>query len=167
MRIAAKASAGAMSVSTKLACSQLCTSGFSCAGGDGTPGDGSIFSALFLGSPMKLTSARMLEIMESSREYMAGELAWRFDTSMAQIHDMLCTLAEEGLVHMSRHSSRIVRLQRLSFVPQPPKPLVSDMATCAAVSTPPFARQMNGWLRDDEVSLQSVHSLAMLVRPSH
>ncbi|WP_254345468.1 hypothetical protein [Paraburkholderia sp. CNPSo 3274] len=76
---------------------------------------------------MKLTSAKMLEIMESSREYLAGELARRFDTSMAQIHDMLCPLAEEGLVHMSSHSSRIVRLQRLSFVPQPPKPLVSDM----------------------------------------
>ncbi|WP_266232680.1 hypothetical protein [Paraburkholderia sp. CNPSo 3076] len=116
---------------------------------------------------MKLTSARMLEIMESSREYLAGELAWRFDTSMAQINDMLCTLAEEGLVHMSSHSSRIVRLQRLSFVPQPPKPLVSDMATCAAVSTPPFARQMHGWLRNYEASLLSVQSLAMLVRASH
>ncbi|MEM5402681.1 hypothetical protein [Paraburkholderia unamae] len=100
---------------------------------------------------MKLNSARMLEIMESSREYLAGELARRFDASMAQINDMLCTLAEEGLVHMSSHSSRIVRLQRLSFVPQPPKPLVSDMATSAAVSTPPFTRQMNGWLRDYEV----------------
>ncbi|MEX3968776.1 hypothetical protein AB4Y42_42820 [Paraburkholderia sp. EG286B] len=130
------------------------------------PGDGSIFSALFLGSPMKLNSARMLEIMESSREYMAGELAWRFDTSMAQINDMLCTFAEEGLVRMSCHSSRIVRLQRLSFVPQPPNPLVSDMATRAAVSTPPFARQMHGWSRNCEASLLGVHSFAMPVRPS-
>ena len=56
-------------------------------------GDGSIFLALFLGNPMKLTSAKMHEIMESSREYLAGELARRFDTSMAQINDMLCTLA--------------------------------------------------------------------------
>ncbi|MEX3917442.1 hypothetical protein AB4Y43_14575 [Paraburkholderia sp. BR10872] len=82
------------------------------------PGDGSIFSALFLGSPMKLNSARMLEIMESSREYLAGELARRFDTSMVQINDMLCTLAEDGLVRMSSQSSRIVRLQRLSFAPR-------------------------------------------------
>ena len=114
------------------------------------PGDGSIFSALFLGSPMKL---------------MRAGLAIRYVDGADQ--RMLCTLAEEGLVHMSSHSSRIVRLQRLSFVPQPPKPLVSDMATCAAVSTPPFARQMHGGLRNYEASLLSVHSLAMLVRPSH
>ncbi|MFT0172283.1 hypothetical protein ACLKMY_25295 [Paraburkholderia mimosarum] len=114
---------------------------------------------------MKLTSAKMLEIMESSREYLAGELARRFDTSIAQIHDMLCTFAEEGLVRMSSHSSRIVRLERLPFASQPPTPLVSD--TRAPVCTPAFARQMNGWLRDYEVSILSVHSLAMLVRPSH
>ena len=130
------------------------------------PGDGSIFSALFLGSPMELISVRMLEIMESCREYLAGELAWRFDTSTAQINDMLCIPAEEGLVRMSRHSSRIVRLERLSFASQPTTPLVSDTATRAAVSTPPFARQMNAWLRDDEVSILNAHGLAMLARPS-
>ena len=129
--------------------------------------DVKIFSALFLGHPIILTSAKMLEIMESSREYLAGELARRFDTSMAQINDMLCTLAEEGLACMSSHSSRIVRLERLSFASQPPIPLASDTATRAAVSTPPFAGQMNAWLRDYEVSILSVHSLAMLVRPSH
>lgn len=102
--------------------------------------------------------------MESSREYLGGELARRFDTSTAQINDMLCTLAEEGLVRMSSHSSRIDRLERLSFAPQAPTPLVSDTASRAAVSPPPFARQMNGWLWDYEVSLLSVHSLAMLVR---
>jgi hypothetical protein len=130
------------------------------------PGNGSTFSALFLGNPMKLTSAKMLEIMESSREYLAGELAWRFDTSMAQINDMLCTLAEEGLVRMSSHSSRIVRLERLSFAPLPSTPLVSDTATRAPVSTPPFARQMHGWSRNCEASLLGVHSFAMPVRPS-
>ena len=167
MRISAKASVRAMPVSAKLACSQLCTSGFFMRRRRRDPGNGSTFSALFLGNPMKLISAKMLEIMESSREYLAGELARRFDTSMAQINDMLCTLAEEGLVRMSRHSSRIVRLERLSFASRPPTPLVSDTATRAAVSTPPFARQMNAWLRDDEASILNAHGLAMLARPSH
>ena len=165
MRISAKASVRAMPVSAKLACSQLCTSGFFMRRRRRDPGNGSTFSALFLGNPMKLTSAIMLEIMESSREYLAGELARRFDTSMAQINDMLCTLAEEGLVRMSSHSSPIVRLERLSFASQPPTPLVSDSR--AAVSTPPFARQMNAWLRDDEASILNAHGLAMLARPSH
>ncbi|WP_246089385.1 hypothetical protein [Paraburkholderia guartelaensis] len=166
MRISAKASVRAMPVSAKLACSQLCTSGFFMRRRRRDPGNGSTFSALFLGNPMKLTSAKMLEIMESSREYLAGELARRFDTSMAQINDMLCTLAEEGLVRMSSHSSRIVRLERLSFAPLPPTPLVSDTATRAPVSTPPFARQMHGWSRNCEASLLGVHSFAMPVRPS-
>jgi hypothetical protein len=110
---------------------------------------------------------KILEIMESSRECQSCELARRFDTSMAQINDVLCTLAEEGLVRMSNHSSRIIRLERLSFASQPPTPLVSDTATQAAVSTPPVAPRRRGRLRDYEASLLSVHSLAMLVRPSN
>ncbi|CAM2162441.1 hypothetical protein PSAC2689_100321 [Paraburkholderia sacchari] len=109
---------------------------------------------------------KMLEIMESSRECQSGELARRLDTSMAQINDVLRTLAEEGLVRMRHHSSRIICLERL-FASKPPTPLVSDTATRAAVSTPPFAPQRHGRLRDYEASLLSVHSLAMLVRPSH
>lgn len=76
---------------------------------------------------------------------------------MAQINDVFCTLGEEGLVRMNNHSSRIIRLERL----------VSDTATRAAVSTPPFAPQRHGRLRDYEASLLSEHSLAMLVRPSN
>ncbi|MFX1767795.1 hypothetical protein PWP93_35475 [Paraburkholderia sp. A1RI-2L] len=109
----------------------------------------------------------MLEIMESSRECQSGELARRFDTSTAQINGMLCTLLEEGLVRMSNHSARIIRLERLSLAFQPPTPLVSDTATRAAVSTPSFAPQRHGRLRDYEASLLSVQSLAMLVRPSN
>ncbi|MEX3985928.1 hypothetical protein AB4Y45_44470 [Paraburkholderia sp. EG287A] len=90
---------------------------------------------------MKLTAAKLLETMESDREYLAGELARRFDTSMAQMNDMLCTLVEEGLVHMSSHSSRIIRFVRLP-------------------------RSLQSRSPGHEGSLQSVCSLAALTRTS-
>lgn len=116
---------------------------------------------------MKLNSARMLEIMESSREYLAGELARRFDTSMVQINDMLCTLAEDGLVRMSSHSSRIVRLQRLSFAPRTIGTACIRHGYTRSCIHLLFARQMHGWFLDYEASLLRVHSLAMLVGLSH
>jgi len=115
---------------------------------------------------MTLTSARLLQTMESGREYQAGELAGRFDTSTAQINDMLCTLVEEGLVRMSSHSSRIIRFERLSFAPQPPSPVAADRSTQTTIATPPVTRRMHGSLRGYEASLLSVRSLAMLARPS-
>ena len=115
---------------------------------------------------MKLSSAKLIQTMESGCEYEAGELARRFDTSTAQINDMLCTLVEEGLVRMSSHSSRIIRFARLSFAPQPPSPVVADTDTQTTVATPPVTRQMHGSLRGYEASLLSVRNLAMLARPS-
>ncbi|MEM5312506.1 hypothetical protein [Paraburkholderia sp. JHI869] len=90
---------------------------------------------------MKFTAARLLESMESDREYQAVVLARRFDMSMAQINDMLCTLVEEGLVRMSTHSSRIIRFVRLPRAPR---------------------SRLSGY----EWELQSVRSLAMLARTS-
>jgi hypothetical protein len=116
---------------------------------------------------MKLTSASLLQTMESGREYQAGELARRFDTSTAQINNMLCTLVEEGLVRMSSHSSRIIRFERLSLMPRPPSPVAAaDTDAQTTVATPPVTRQMHGSLRGYEASLLSVRSLAMLARPS-
>jgi len=104
--------------------------------------------------------------MESGREYQAGVLASRFDTSTAQINDMLCTLVEEGLVRMNSHSSRIIRFERLSFTPRPPTPSAADTDAQTTVATPPVTRQMHDSLRGYEASLLSVRSLAMLARPS-
>ncbi|ACC76453.1 hypothetical protein C9I56_41460 [Paraburkholderia caribensis] len=120
----------------------------------------------FRGNTMKLTSAKLIQTMELGRGYQAGELARRFDTSSAQINDMLCTLVEEGLVRMSSHSSRIICFERLSLAPRPPSTVATDVGTSTTVATPPITRQMHGSLRGYEASLASVRSLAMLARPS-
>ncbi|MGF6298142.1 hypothetical protein [Paraburkholderia sp. WC7.3d] len=145
--------------------------GFSSSGGDRAQrrrdcGDVRALPALFQLNLMHLAAAKLLKTMELDREYQAGEVTRRFDTPMAAINGMLCALVEGGLVLVRSVPSRIIRVERLSFAPQPPSPVVADTGTQTAVATPPFARQNHGWLRDHGTSLLGVRSLAMLVRPS-
>ncbi|MDR6496279.1 hypothetical protein J2797_006206 [Paraburkholderia terricola] len=115
---------------------------------------------------MKLTSGKLLGLMEPGRIYRASELAERFNMSTAQVNDILCTLVEAGFVRMNSHSSRILRFERLSFEPDPPSRAAVDTDAPATVATPPVTRTRQGPLRDYEASLASVQSLAMAARYS-
>jgi DNA-binding GntR family transcriptional regulator len=63
---------------------------------------------------MKLTSEKLLRSMDLGRRYCIHELADRFDVPTSEVNDMLCMLAEDGLVRMNSHSTRIIRFERLS-----------------------------------------------------
>ncbi|RKE23922.1 hypothetical protein B0G76_8622 [Paraburkholderia sp. BL23I1N1] len=115
---------------------------------------------------MKLTSGKLLDLMEAGRTYRASELAECFDTSTAQVNDMLCTLVEAGFVRMNSHSSRILRFERLSFEPDPPSRAAVDTNAPATVAIPPVTRTQQGSPRGYEASLASVRSLAMAARHS-
>ncbi|REE06517.1 hypothetical protein B0G71_8195 [Paraburkholderia sp. BL27I4N3] len=116
---------------------------------------------------MKLTSGKLLQLMKPGRAYQAHELAKRSDTSTAQVKDMLCTLVEDGLVRMNSHSSRIIRFERLSVLPEPPSRPIVGTGISTSVATQPVTRQLHGSLRGYEASLASVRSLAMLTRHAH
>jgi hypothetical protein len=116
---------------------------------------------------MKLTSGKLLRLMEPDREYCPSELAERFETSTARVNGMLCTLVEDGLVRMSSHSSRIIRFERLAFEPaQPGAPARKADDTLTSIATPPVTRTLQGSLRGYEASLASLRGLAMAARHS-
>ncbi|CAB3774699.1 hypothetical protein LMG29542_08077 [Paraburkholderia humisilvae] len=52
--------------------------------------------------------------MELGRGYCTFELADRFGMSVTEMNDMLCLLAERGLVRMHSRSTRIIRFERIS-----------------------------------------------------
>lgn len=66
---------------------------------------------------MKLTLGKLLQSLDPGSKYRASELTEWFDTSTAQMNDMLCTLVEDGLIRMSSHATRIIRFGRLAFQP--------------------------------------------------
>ncbi|MDR6412191.1 UNVERIFIED_ORG: hypothetical protein ABIC62_005733 [Burkholderia sp. 1595] len=116
---------------------------------------------------MKLTSGKLLRAMDPGHEYRASELAEWFDTSTAQVTDMLCTLVEDGLVRMSSHATRIIRFERLAFQPAQPVPRSRNATQLqTSIATPPVTRTMQGSLHGDEASLGTLRGLAMLARHS-
>ncbi|CAE6862565.1 hypothetical protein R69746_07896 [Paraburkholderia aspalathi] len=117
---------------------------------------------------MKLTSGKLLRSMGPGRGYRAGELAAWFDTSTAQINDMLCTVVEDGLVRMNSHATRIIRFERLAFQPAQPVPRSCNATQLqTSIATPPVTRTMQGALRGYEASLETLRGFAMLARNSH
>jgi hypothetical protein len=116
---------------------------------------------------MNLESTVLLAHMRRGREYSATYLAHQLGQSPSSIRELLCELAQEGRVHMSSRSSRII-LFRLA------EPLVSDRGSSpdegliepTSVATFPVTRNVGGVLTDYDASLARHRALAMLGRGS-
>ena len=116
---------------------------------------------------MKLTLGKLLRSMDPGRKYCASQLAEWFDTSTAQMNDMLCMLVEDGLVRMSSHATGIILFERFAFQAAQRVPRSRNATQLqTSVATPPVTRTMQGALGGYEASLETLRGLAMLARHS-